>query len=307
MGRPIKKKFFGNLNREYYGSVFRGSGVGGEGVASSIIVANSGTLYSLGATLAFSAPDIAGGATATGTPTISQPGAGGITAITLTNSGSGYNSSTATITVTKPATVNPTATAVSGNYTLTNLSSVAGIYVGMRIDGSPGVQASSYVVSVNGTNVTLSKTMTASTSTNPYAFSDQGSGFQARTSLTTSVLNAITIISYLTTGSSAISGGDIIKQESSRRYLVKNAQGTGQCALSTGTLTAGKMHIIATDYKGSTYWVTKLTANKARLYNRTSTSTAVFSVGQVAKWTLANTSTFTGASTLTNVSISHTL
>jgi len=88
--------------------------------------------------------------------------------------------------------------------------------------------------------------------------------------------NALSFSSYLTTGSSAVSGGDIIKQESSRRYLVQNSQGRGQVKLVTSnTLAAGEMNLIATDFGGATYFVKKLTARKATLINRTGTSTAL--------------------------------
>jgi len=104
--------------------------------------------------------------------------------------------------------------------------------------------------------------------------------------LSTDRINAITIISYIPTGSSSVTNGDIIKQEGSRRYLIQNSQGVGVCLLSTGTLAAGQMHIIASDYGGATYWVTKLTSRKARVFNRTNTSTAYYSSGQMAPWTL---------------------
>ena len=75
MGRPIKKKFFGNLITPYQNHATGGkTGVGAEGV-SSVTVTNSGTNYSQGVTISFAAPDIAGGITATGTPVIPATGA----------------------------------------------------------------------------------------------------------------------------------------------------------------------------------------------------------------------------------------
>lgn len=107
--------------------------------------------------------------------------------------------------------------------------------------------------------------------------------------------NAIAFTSYLSTGSSAVTNGDIIKQESTRRYLVQNSEGVGQCALvASGTLAPGQMNIIATDYSGATYFVTKLTARKAYLTVRTGTDTAL--VSAVGGWTL-------GAATGTTVTI----
>lgn len=303
MGRPIKSKFFGNRNRfgdnEQTGGT---SGVGGEGVAS-VTFSNSGTLYSQGTTVTFGVPNVSGGVRAVGTPVIDA--AGLLRSVTITENGTGYTSAP-TLTVTTATGRTVTADATNNSYTLTNVSSVTGIYIGMRLDGSPGVQASTYVSSVGASSITLSKTMTATTTTNSYIFTDLGSGQANSTALfaTSTTQDAIAFTSYLTTGSSAVSGGDIIKQESSRRYLVRNSQGVGQVKLSPGvgpthTLAAGNMHVIATDNGGATYYVIKLTAHKATLVNRTSTSTAIFGsqtfsvggvsyTGGIAGWTLGS-------------------
>jgi hypothetical protein len=258
-------------------------------------------VYSQGATVAIGAPNIAGGNRATISYSIN--GSGNV-AVTLVDGGSGYTTPPA-ITLTKPNSKITTVDAVSGNLTLTNVASVTGIVVGMRADSGQGMQTSSYVVSVGATSVTLSKTMTTSTSTLTVTFSDQGVSFASTAStLTSDKQDAIQIISFISTGSSGISGGDIIKQESSRRYLVQNAQGVGVCALTTGTLAAGQMHIIATDFGGATYWVTKLTGRKATLYPRSSTSTAYYTYGEVAPWTIGSASGTTKPTAI--VSLSHT-
>ena len=226
MGRPIKKKFFGNLNLPKYGSVSQGSGVGGEGVSSITLPANKPA--AAGAiTVSFTAPQIAGGVTATGTPVKTG---NTVTSVTIVTAGSGYTSA-------------PT-------------------------------------VTFTGTNVTYHTNGTAV--------------------LTTTRPDAITIVSYLTTGSSAVSGGDIIKQEASKRYLIQNSQGRGICRLATGVLAPGQMHIIAADGAGGTYYVTKLTAHKARLVNRTNTSTAIYTSGQVAPWNIT-------VATGTYVTLNHTI
>ena len=224
MGRPIKSKFFGNRASPYDNAQTGGvTGVGGEGVAT-VVVSNSGTLYTTSTTLTatFSAPQIKGGVTATGTA--STDAAGLVSAFTLTLAGTGYTSAP---TITLPATTGTTAT---------------------------------FTVTLFATSVTQ---------------------------------NALAFTSYLTTGSNAVTGGDILKQQSSRRYLVQNSEGRGQVRLvASGTLAAGQMSLIATDGSGATFYVTKLTARKATLVNRTSTSTAVVT-GATAGWTL-------GAATGTN-------
>ena len=91
MGRPINKKYFAQTN---IGKT--GEGVGGESVAS-VTVSVQGTGYTTATTtVTFSAPQIPGGETATGTAVID--GTGAVTAITVTNSGSGYtNAPTVTV------------------------------------------------------------------------------------------------------------------------------------------------------------------------------------------------------------------
>jgi hypothetical protein len=216
MGRPIKSKFFGNRASPYDNAQTGGvTGVGGEGVAT-VVVSNSGTLYTTSTTLTatFSAPQIKGGVRATGTA--STDAAGLVSGFTLTLAGTGYTSAP---TIALPATTGTTAT---------------------------------FTVSLT----------------------------------TAAVQNALAFTSYLTTGSNAVTGGDILKQEASRRYLVQNSEGVGQVKLvASGTLAAGQMSLIATDGSGATFYVTKLTARKATLVNRTSTSTAVVT-GATAGWTL---------------------
>jgi hypothetical protein len=148
--------------------------------------------------------------------------------------------------------------------------------------GTGRIQSLTVTTPGTGYNTTASLTIT-------YTPSSAGSAATFVATTTTNRQDAIQIVSYIGTGSSAISNGDIIKQESSQRYLVRNAQGVGVCKLSTGTLTAGNMHIIASDWTGATYWVTKLTARKARLVNRTSTSTAIYSMNKMAPWTVGTT------------------
>jgi hypothetical protein len=118
--------------------------------------------------------------------------------------------------------------------------------------------------------------------------------------LTSTRPNAIVFNSYLTTGSSAVSNGDIIKQEASRRYLVNNSQGRGQCKLvTTSTLDVGQMNIVATDWNGSSYYVRKLTARKVVLVQSTVSTAFLVGTGVATGWTL-------GAATGTVVTIADT-
>jgi len=104
MGRPIASRYFGNRNPQ---------GVGGEGVSTANVFVAGNGYYSANAAVTFSAPQIAGGATATGTLTLN--GSGNVTGVVITSSGSGYTSApTATVT---GANVSP---ATVANITLTS-------------------------------------------------------------------------------------------------------------------------------------------------------------------------------------------
>lgn len=297
MGRPIKKKFFANLNSPYQDHATGGlTGSGGEGVASSITVTSSGTNYSRGSALVFSAPQIPGGVTATGTPVLTGLGLAGITAVTLTNAGSGY-SSTASITVTTATAVSKASTGTIGD-TEIYPANVTGIFIGMAVTGS-GVDTGAKVTAVGTNSVTLS-VANVSTVSSTLSFVDLGTGFAAITALTSARSNGLVVTAFLSTGSSAVVS-DIMKQEASARYLVRNAQGKGQCKLvakDDGALAAGEMNMIATDVNGSTYYVRKLTARKALLTRKTMVGAYEFATGARAGWT-------TGSATTGTVSVSN--
>lgn len=106
MGRPLNKKFFGNRN---IGSTSTAAddGIGGQGVASATITAE-GTGYETGDAVIFSAPQLPGGVTATGTVVATG---GFVITIVITESGSGYTSAP-TVDLTGEGGGNATATAV---------------------------------------------------------------------------------------------------------------------------------------------------------------------------------------------------
>ena len=291
MGRPINKKFFANTNSPYQDQATGGStGQGGELVADPVLVANSGTNYSTGATVLFSAPQLPGGVRATGTATIPATG-GGITNVTLTNPGSGYTS-TATVSVVKPASVTVLSTLSTTTSTITGINT-AGIFVGMRMDGSPGMPVSNFVTAVGATSVTGTFNFTSNTTTN-VTFSDQGTGAAFATALTNTQQNGIAVYAFIPGGSSGVLG-DIMKQEASRRYLVKTAQGQGQCKLvTTSTLAEGEMYMTAVDVTGASYFVGKLTARRALVYRYLDNGgTFELDDGQVSGWSLSAATTGT--------------
>lgn len=282
MGRPIKKTFFGNLNVPKYGSVSQGSGVGGEYIAS-VLFSNTGSNYSTGTTITFGDPNITGGVKATGTPTFNAYRQ--FTGVTIAEAGSGYTTAS-TVTITTATSVSKVTTGSNGESVIYPATST-GIYVGMRVSGT-GINAGpTYVSAIINGAVTLSAANSGAVS-GSVSFIDAGASGAATGVLSVGQrLDAIQFTAYLSTGSSAINGGDIIKQEASRRYLVQNAQGVGQCKLTaTNTLIPGTMNIIATDWNGSTYWVTKLTARKARVKRRTMSTAYLVADGAQTGWNM---------------------
>jgi hypothetical protein len=284
MGRPINKKFFANTNSPYDNAQTGGtSGVGGETV-NAIVVSNSGTNYSAGSVVTIGAPNIAGGVQAT--ISYSRNSAGNLT-VSLVNGGSGYTSAPS-VAVTKAATVAKAASTGTSGATIIYVTNTNGIEVGMAVSGV-NVGTGSVVTTVGTGLVNVSATNSAAINAT-VTFTDAGASFAATAPTTTSTFqNGIAFTSFLLAkdnGANAVTGGDILKQESSRRYLVKNSEGVGQVKLiASDSVTAGTMKIIATDGSGATFFVTKLTARKATLVNRTSTSTAVVT-GATAGWTL---------------------
>ena len=280
MGRPINKKFFGNLTSPYDNAQTGGvTGAGGESV-SSITISNSGTNYSRGTVVTISAPQLVGGTQAT--ISYSRVNSGNLT-VAVTDGGSGYTSASLTVT-TATAVTKAASTGTAGETTI-YVTNTNGIFAGMAISGT-GVGTGSTVSSIGTGTITASAT-NADTINGNVTFTDAGASFAATVVLTSTNQNALAFTSYLTTGTQAVAGGDIMKQEASRRYLVRNSEGVGQVKLvAADDLAAGQMNLIATDGAGSTFYVTKLTARKATVVGRTGTSTAVVTSGASVGWTL---------------------
>ena len=191
----------------------------------------------------------------------------------------------ATIATNNTGTLYTTSTTIVGTMTAPQIKGGVAATVSLTTNAVGNIATVTLLTA--GTGYTSAPTALASPTTT-------GTSASFTVALTTAdVQNALAFTSYLTTGSNAVTGGDILKQEASRRYLVSNSEGIGQVRLTaSGSLAAGQMSLIATDGSGATFYVTKLTARKATLVNRTSTSTAVVT-GATAGWTL-------GAATGTN-------
>lgn len=202
-------------------------------------------------------------------------GGEGLAEIKVTNSGTNYRSTSTSITFGTPQITG--GVAATGYVTVSAGNNIASVTI---TDPGSGYLSTGSIFTLNATF---------------------GSGAVLVASLTTSVPNALAINSYIVGGSSR-TNGDIIKQEASRRYLVQNTDGQGQCILvTTSTLTAGSMNLIATDSLNSTYFVSKLTAHRANLTQYLDGGSGFeYADGAVAGWNI--TTPTTGV-----VSIAHTI
>lgn len=291
MARPLNKKYFGNYNT---GSDSSSSddGIGGQGVAS-VTITSAGSNYSQGVTATVSAPTLPSGVTSTVSLTANSSGV--ITAVSVTEEGSGYLTvADAAITVVKPSNVTVAGTGTSGSPNVT-VTSNSGIYVGMRVNGDAGIGGAgnvSVVSAITGNVITLANNNDANISAN-LTFYDIGSSGVLTPVLTTNsyahsgatAWPALLFYANTASGGSALNG-DVIKQESSRRYKIETTDGTAVCKLvANTTITSGQCYLMATDSDGGDYFVTKLTAHKALLTANTGTQ---FTTGSSVKWVLSS-------------------
>jgi hypothetical protein len=105
---------------------------------------------------------------------------------------------------------------------------------------------------------------------------------------------------------------DILKQESSRRYKVITADGTGTVRLTapgyvgwSAGVTAGYATLAATDSNGNTYYVVKLTGQRAILVQNVQNGSNpwLFASDTAAKWTLTGSSVAPSANNIGCVTI----
>jgi len=310
MGRPLHKKYFG---------FYDVSGVGGE-LASTIAftAANNSTGFTNGSTTqaTFSAPQIAGGVTATGTivagpagaflQTTANTGTGSTFSATGTFAGvattvySGLVQKAGGTTTGTGAVFTVTVasgTSYAANTTITVTSKGTGYAAAdtIKIDGAllGGVTTTNDITITVGGSVAAAGTVTGITVTNV------GSGYTAAPTITfsTGTIGTLTatvsltstqqdaiVCQGITTGSTnRTSGNDIIKQVSTRRYKIQTQDGTAICTLkASAPSAAGEMAIVATDASSGTYYVTKLTKNTATLTRGTGT---IYTDGASVPWT----------------------
>jgi len=175
-----------------------------------------------------------------------------------------------------------------------------------------------YIIAVNGTTeIVLSSTaggnavaVTSATATATCVFSGNiaaiFSSGSAAANLTfaaqvttgyTGNYAAIQAQALATTGGVVRQDTDIVKQENTQRFRVENADGVFYAKLvNTFPTVGGTMAINATDFNGSTYWVTKITNRRCRVTRNTSNGAGFqFTDGSTVNWTFG--------SAVTNVSV----
>lgn len=292
MGRPIKKKFFGNLNQGTSG--IADDGIGGEGVAS-VALGTAGTGYSQGVTLTTTAPQLPGGVQATFSVTVTTA-TGAVASYTVLEGGSGYTSTPA-VTLNKPDAVTKAGTTGTTATTVIYVTNTTGIFAGMVISGG-STAVGGRVVSIGAVSGGVYPIYSTGANTDTFGasnvtFTDGGaSAVPGTVAMTALQQNAIAGVAYIPGGSSAVAF-DIIKQEASKRYLVKTAQGYGQCKLVAAAPGEGEMTIVASDNNSpaSTYYVTKLTARRAVLTQKTDGGSGfAHATGAVVGWTIDSAS-----------------
>lgn len=303
MGRPLPSRFFGNRNTGS-ASVTTDDGIGGGFVASAAV---SGGAYTTRPVFTFTAPELPNGVTATATVT-SEASTGAVT-----TAGTGYNvgdlltltaadGGTATAYVatlvggagTGIATVNFTGTGASrGSFqalpgakfatggTAPNTVSATGTGSGAEITVT--FRAKATVITEPGSGYTAAPTA----ATGPSQSVSLGTvtmSTPSGTSYGADAFATIKVTAQTTAGGSALAG-DIVAQKGSRRYRVVTTDGTAVCNLVASSPAVNQMSLIATDYSGNTYYVTKLTRHRVLLTQLTGSSHE-FATSSSAAWTL---------------------
>ena len=203
-------------------------------------------------------------------------GGRGVASVTIAGEFSGFTAATTTVTFGTPdlpsgVTATGTATIVAGAVTAIVMTEQGSGYT-----GAPGVTITDSDAGAEVTTGTATAVLTT----------DTGS-----VGSSTNQENAIITRTYIP-GGTGFSTGDIIKQVSTRRYKVKNAEGTGICQLVTDGLAnaAGEMSIKATDSEGKNYLVAKITSHKVVLVPNAAGGSAgtQFASGTTAKWTFGS-------------------
>lgn len=287
MGRPIKKSFFANLNAPYQDHATGGpTGAGGEGIAS--VTVTDGENYTSVPLVEFDNGDLLPGSTgATAQAHLS------LAEVTVVNTGTGYLLNDV-LTLSGGTAVTPATllvTGVNGSGSITGVSvDTGGDYTAITTTTTLTVASGS-----TGTSATfvLSTATLASieilTAGNGYPSAPSvgvstGSAILSAT-LTSSRTNGLYPLAWIDVNGASAKYGDILKQEGSRRYLVRTTDGTGIVKLVADIPAAGEMALTAIDSGNGIYYVKKLTARRAVVV-QTGAGPWQFASGTSVGWTI---------------------
>ena len=209
------------------------------------------------------------GTTGTGDDKI---GGKGIASVTISGVWSGFTQATSTVTFSAPqlpggVTAIGTVTITAGAPTLVTMTEKGSGYTSLPTvtiaDSDVGAETSGTATAVFGVD-----TGAVGSSTNQE--------------------NAIFAYAYIpaSNGGTTSKAADIIKQRSTKRFIVKTADGTGICTLKSSAVSAaGEMTIVATDATGGTYYVTKIGAHKCTITRGNGTA---FATDSSVPWTFTS-------------------
>jgi len=156
--------------------------------------------------------------------------------------------------------------------------------VGMKVNAT-GVNANpTFVTAVNPGNVILSLVNAANISGNALFYDAGTSGAAGTVTLAyyaTDISKAFSISANVN-GTNSLQG-DIIKQESSRRFKISTADGTAVCKLTNAAPQSGEVRLTAVDSVGDTYYIDKLTSRTALL---TQGNGSQFATGARVPWNI---------------------
>jgi len=236
MGRPLAKRFFGNLNLGTTGTVTTGdAGLGGQSVASA--GGTAGAITAGTGTLLFSVPlgSALGAVRATGTPLYTP------TAAQITVAGTATVAYLATDILTQATTgvkYTPTLTTIAGN-TITNTNGTA-----VTVTSGSYIQGTSFI-----TGGTVTTTTGLAANTTYYVAASTSSSTTVTLAATYALAIAGTAITF-TGGSTAISNGavtigTVAGTVTSAVYLSGTSTTVNTTALATTVPSSGAGHTIA--------------------------------------------------------------
>jgi hypothetical protein len=278
MGRPLNKRFF---NPTIPANV-------GDSVLSYAFT-NRGTYTTL-PTVTVSAPGLPGGVQATGLLRMRAVSA----VVTVAGTGYAPGDNLTVVGGTGTAAIFEVATVDVGGEVLTVTVSSAGNYTALGTN--PVATTTNSVAGVNAT-LTVTYEVLSFDVTNPgsgyVSVADAALTFAPASSTAATATLLVTrpnviLAQAKVSGSANVLPADISRQVGTTDYVMSTTDGTSRVSLTTtDTPAPGGAYIVATDANGSTYWVTKLTARRARLARRTMTGSYVHATGATAAWSFA--------------------